>query len=317
MATPLDTLNQPGDFVMDFAFLVNHRGESVDITATITELNIYENIDRPFITGEVAIMDSNGFIKDNELNLGQEFLVVKFRTPEMPIDIENVVDSTQVAFRIVSIKSDEIKNTFRYVKYAFTTKEFVRDKQVRISKTYEDTYSEMVKDVLNNQNFLSTDKDVIIEPSRGTKKFTLPDVHPTEFINMIRKKAQSADRENVGYLFYERLDNQFHFRTFGSLVANGKSDEETIRTYTLQKAGAIAGQSVKKRLLQIVSLEPQQHHNQITNLNEGYYGSRLGSFDLYTKTYTETKYNHFDAYKNIPHLNYTEEGEENDKMAHA
>ena len=313
MATPLDTLNQPGDFVMDFAFLVNHRGESVDITATITELNIYENIDRPFITGEVAIMDSNGFIKDNELNLGQEFLVVKFRTPEMPIDIENVVDSTQIAFRIVSIKSDEIKNTFRYVKYAFTTKEFVRDKQVRISKTYEDTYSEMVKDVLNNQNFLSTDKDVIIEPSRGTKKFTLPDVHPTEFINMIRKKAQSADRENVGYLFYERLDNQFHFRTFGSLVANGKSDEETIRTYTLQKAGAIAGQSVKKRLLQIVSLEPQQHHNQITNLNEGLYGSKLVSFDIYTKTLNETEYNYFDSYGDIPHLDYT--GEEKTELS--
>ena len=59
MATPLDTLNQPGDYVMDYAFLVNHKGESVDITATITELNIYENIDRPFITGEVAFTDSN------------------------------------------------------------------------------------------------------------------------------------------------------------------------------------------------------------------------------------------------------------------
>ena len=317
MATPLDTLNQPGDYVMDYAFLVNHKGESVDITATITELNIYENIDRPFITGEVAFTDSNGIVKDNELNLGQEFLVVKLRTPEMPVDIENIVDSSKIAFRIVSVKSDEIKNTFRYVKYAFTTKEFVRDKQIRISKTYEDTYSEMVKDVLNNENYLSTDKDIIVEPSRGTKKFTLPDVHPVEFINMVRRKAQSADRENVGFLFYERLDNQFHFRSFGSLVANGKSDEESIRTYTLQKAGARPGQSPKERLLHIVNLEPQQHHNQITNLNEGYYGSKLGSFDLYTKTYTETKYNHFDAYNTIPHLNYTEEGDENDKLPHA
>ena len=59
------------------------------------------------------------------------------------------------------------------------------------------------------------------------------------------------------------------------------------------------------------------HHNQITNLIEGYYGSRLGAFDLYTKTYTETTYNHFDEYKNTPHLNISTEGEENAVMPHA
>ena len=317
MATPLDTLNFPGDFVLDYAFIVNHKGETVDITSSITELNVYENIDRPFITGEFAFADSNGIVKDNELNLGQEFLVIKVRTPELPIETEKVIDSSEIAFRIVSVKSDKIENQFRYVKYAFTTKEFVRDKQVRISRTYEDTYSEMVKDVLNNENYLSTDKDIIVEPSRGTKKFTLPDVHPIQFIDMIRRKAQSADRENVGFLFYERLDNQFHFRSFGSLIANAKTDEENIRTYTYQKAGNRPGQTPKERLLHIIRLEPKVHHNQITNLNEGYYGSRLGSFDLYTKTYTETTYNHFDEYSKVPHLNYTEEGDENDKLPHA
>ena len=317
MATPLDTLNFPGDYVLDYAFLVNHRGETIDITSTLVEFNIYENIDRPFITGEVAFADSNGIVKDNELNLGQEYLVIKLRTPELPKVTENVVDSSSVAFRIVSVKSDVIENQFRLVRYAFTTKEFVRDKQVRISKTYEDSYSEMVKDVLNNQTFLSTDKDIVVEPTRGTKKHTIPDLHPIQFINSIRSKCQSEDRDNVGFLFYERLDNQFHFRSFGSLVANAKTSEDEIRTYTLQKAGARPGQTPKERLLHIINMNPMVHHNQITNLNEGYYGSRLGSFDLYTKTYTETTYNHFDAYSKVPHLNYTEEGEENDKIPHA
>ena len=317
MATPLDTLNFPGDFVLDYAFIVNHKGETIDITSSITEMNVYENIDRPFITGDFSFADSNGIVKDNELNLGQEFLVIKVRTPELPKEIENVVDSSEIAFRIVSVKSDKIENQFRYVKYAFTTKEFVRDKQVRISKTYEDSYSEMVKDVLNNQTFLSTEKDIIVEPTRGTKKYTITDQHPIEFINTIRKKCQSEDRENVGFLFFERLDNQFHFRSFGSLIANAKAGEDEIFTYTFQKAGNRSVQSPKEKLLNIIKLDPKVHHNQITNLNEGYYGSRLGSFDLYTKTYTETTYNHFDAYNTVPHLNYMEEGAENDKLPHA
>jgi hypothetical protein len=121
----------------------------------------------------------------------------------------------------------------------------------------------------------------------------------------------------VGYLFYERLDNQFHFRSYGSLIANAKTSDEEVRTYTYQKAGQRPGLTPVQRLGNILSLKPLLHHNQIVNLNEGYYGSRLGAFDLYTKTYTETIYNHFDAYKNTPHLNNSTEGEENAVMPHA
>ena len=317
MATPLDTLNFPGDFVMDYCFLVNHKGQSIDISNAVNEISFYENIERPFITGELSLIDASGVIKDNELNLGQEFLVVKMRTPTLPEAIENIVDSSDIAFRIVSVKQDTIGTNYRAVKLAFTTKEFVRDKQVRISKTYTGAYSEMVEDVLNNQNFLQTEKSVIIEPTRSTKKHTVTDQHPIEFINSIKHKCQSQDRNNIGYLFYERLDNQFHFRSYGSLIANAKTSDEEIRTYTYQKAGQRPGLSPVQRLGNILSLKPMLHHNQITNLNEGYYGSRLGAFDLYTKTYAETTYNHFDAYKNTPHLDKSTEGEENAIMPHA
>ena len=317
MATPLDTLNFPGDFVMDYCFLVNHKGESIDISASVSEISVYENIERPFITGEIQFIDSNGLVKDNELNLGQEYLVLKLRTPTLPDKLDSFIDSSNVAFRVVSIKKDTLDTNYRLVKLAFTTKEFVRDKQVRISKTYTGAYSEMVLDVLNNQKFLQTEKSVIIEPTRGTKKHTITDQHPIEFINTIKHKCQSLDRENVGYLFYERLDNQFHFRSFGSLIANAKTADEEVRTYNWQKAGQRPGLTPIQRLGNILNLKPMVHHNQITNLNEGYYGSKLGSFDLYTKTYTETTYNHFDAYKNTPHLDLSNEGEENAVMPHA
>ena len=316
MATPLDTLNFPGDFTMDYCFLVNHKGQSIDISNAVNEISFYENIERPFITGEISLIDASGVIKDNELNLGQEYLVVKMRTPTLPEAIENIVDSSDISFRIVSVKQDTIGTNYRAVKLAFTTKEFIRDKQVRISKTYTGAYSEMIEDVLNNQNFMQTEKSVIIEPTRGTKKHTVTDQHPIEFINSIKHKCQSADRNNVGYLFYERLDNQFHFRSYGSLIANAKTSDEEIRTYTYQKAGQRPGLTPVQRLGNILSLKPLLHHNQIVNLNEGYYGSRLGAFDLYTKTYTETIYNHFDAYKNTPHLNNSTEGEENAVMPH-
>ena len=52
------------------------------------------------------------------------------------------------------------------------------------------------------------------------------------------------------------------------------------------------------------------NHNNITNLNEGLYGSKLVSFDIYTKTLKETEYNYFDSYGDNPHLDYTGEEKE-------
>ena len=315
MGTPSDKLNFPGDFIMDFAFIVNHKGESIDVSASVVDMSLYESIDRPFVTGEFTLIDSDGLVKTNELNLGQELFILRIRTPTMPEETENVVDSGEIAFRIVNVKQDIISTNVRTLVYSFTTKEFVKDKQVRVSKSYTAAYSDMVLDVLNAK--LKTDKSVIVEPTRATYKHTITDQHPMEFISTIQRKCHSLDRNNVGYLFYERLDNQFHFRSYGSLIANAKTADDEVRTYTLNKSGSRGGMSNQERLLNILKLTPMPHHNQIVNLNEGYYGSRLGAFDLYTKTYAETTYNHFAAYKNTPHLNYSDEGEPTDVMPHA
>ena len=60
-----DKLNFPGDFQCDFAFIINHLGESINITDNIVNLNIFEDIHTPFITGDVTFIDSRETINSN------------------------------------------------------------------------------------------------------------------------------------------------------------------------------------------------------------------------------------------------------------
>ena len=62
-----DKLNFPGDFQCDFAFIINHLGETINITDNIVNLNIYENIRTPFITGDVTFIDSNNIVRDGAI----------------------------------------------------------------------------------------------------------------------------------------------------------------------------------------------------------------------------------------------------------
>ena len=302
-----DKLNFPGDFQCDFAFIINHLGETINITDNIVNLNIYENIRTPFITGDVTFIDSNNIVRDNELNLGQERLSIQIRTStfERPI-----VNAGNFNFRIIAVMEDEPFTSSRKVKLQFVSKEFVTDKQVRISKTYQKEFHLMAEDVLRNDSYRGTKKELVLEPTRHIFKHCITDQHPIEFINTIRPLCQAKDRENVGYLFYETLDNKFHFQSFGSLIAEAKAKQPEVRQYTLNKAGnaQIEGEDPNfGKLFNIERFTPMLNHNNITNLNEGLYGSKLVSFDIYTKTLKETEYNYFDSYGDIPHLDYTTE----------
>ena len=305
-----DKLNFPGDFQCDFVFIINHLGESINITDTIVNLNIYENINRPFLTGDITFLDSNNLIRDNELNLGQERLSIQIRTStfERP-----VVNAGQFNFRIIAVMEDEAFTSSRKIKLQFTSKEFVTDKQVRISKTYQKEFHLMVEDVLRNDSYMGTKKQIVLEPTRHIFKHCITDQHPIEFINTIRPLCQAKDRDNVGYLFYETLDNKFHFQSYGSMISEAKAQQTEVRQYTLNKTANAQYEGEDPnfgKLFNIERFEPMVNHNNITNLNEGLYGSKLVSFDIYTKTLKETEYNYFDRYGDIPHLDYTTEQKE-------
>ena len=302
-----DKLNFPGDFQCDFAFIINHLGETINITDNIVNLNIYENIRTPFITGDVTFIDSNNIVRDNELNLGQERLSIQIRTStfERP-----VVNAGQFNFRIIAVMEDEAFTSSRKIKLQFTSKEFVTDKQVRISKTYQKEFHLMVEDVLRNDSYMGTKKQIVLEPTRHIFKHCITDQHPIEFINTIRPLCQAKDRDNVGYLFYETLDNKFHFQSYGSMISEAKAQQTEVRQYTLNKTANAQYDGEDPnfgKLFNIERFEPMVNHNNITNLNEGLYGSKLVSFDIYTKTLKETEYNYFDRYGDIPHLDYTTE----------
>ena len=97
------------------------------------------------------------------------------------------------------------------------------------------------------------------------------------------------------------------------MISEAKAQQTEVRQYTLNKTANAQYDGEDPnfgKLFNIERFEPMVNHNNITNLNEGLYGSKLVSFDIYTKTLKETEYNYFDRYGDIPHLDYTTEQKE-------
>ena len=97
-----------GDLRIDNLLLVNSHGETQELREFCSSLTIYEQIDEPFLTGYMSIVDGRDIVKNLRLT-GQESVTLKLTTPDDQgeFSISQAIDKT---FRIFSITDYKRKN---------------------------------------------------------------------------------------------------------------------------------------------------------------------------------------------------------------
>ena len=81
---PKSVSNSAKDFVLEYAILESHNlkdGASIDITDIVSDIDIYEHLDKPYITGTVVVVDSINLYSKLKLS-GIEKLTISVRLPE-------------------------------------------------------------------------------------------------------------------------------------------------------------------------------------------------------------------------------------------
>ena len=80
MAVDKNELQAAGDYNLDGALIVGSSGQTINIIDQLRELNIYQSIDSPFMSGNIVLADAAGVAELLPL-LGQERLLFSLTTP--------------------------------------------------------------------------------------------------------------------------------------------------------------------------------------------------------------------------------------------
>ena len=54
-----ETNYKPGDYILQYVGIIGTSGEKINIVDQITELNIYQSIDSPNMSGDIVIADND------------------------------------------------------------------------------------------------------------------------------------------------------------------------------------------------------------------------------------------------------------------
>ena len=257
---------QVGDFNISLCDIEHGSGAVYNIANFITELHLFEDIERIGVTGWVQLKDDVNLIQSGII-LGEELLWLKFETagskqayPNFAVDYSK--DPLYV-HKVEEIRAPVVRQggattqTFLEYRLHFCSTDMITNDRMRISKTYQGLISEIIPKILGKD--LQTKKNYECAETEGLHHYIAPNVHPFDAILELAKHAQAptgklckgpqwAISENMfkgmhtDFAFFEtsarqtKSDGGFFFMPLQRKAAGGRDF-----TITLQNAASTGG----------------------------------------------------------------------------
>ena len=191
-----ERLQKAGDFILDGVLIVGSSGARINVADQVQELNIYESIDTPYISGNILISDSSGIAEALPF-LGQERLLFSLSTPGQK-GVVNFNDYHAIIYNVE--KRFQQTDREQVLILNWTTLEHYKNLRTKISKSFKGNISEIVADILSNDNFLGTKKPLHIEKTKNIRKYVIPNLNPFQTINLLKEEAIGASENAPHYL---------------------------------------------------------------------------------------------------------------------
>ena len=281
----LQGVQYAGEYEVSHIRLISSSGTTLPIEGAVVQLDFMEDIFTNSIFGAISVVDTNDLVHNMPI-VGQEFLDIKIITPTLNDEINNI-------FSVIKInKYSDVNQGAKLFELHFTSLEFIRNNRIRVSKSFTGTTSEIVQDLLENEQFIGTKKNINIEETIGIKKVVSPNLNPYRLIRNLTSESIAKNSGSPHFLFYETLKG-INFRTVQSLY-----EEESSGTFD---AGVSAARDINftkviDDMRRVISQDAGGYNDMMQNIKSGVMGSSLIMHDIYNKNYQKYDYKYFENF---------------------
>ena len=279
-------INFAGEYHLKELLVYTSSGNVMNLTKAVQSIEIFEDMFSTALSGTLLILDVDN-IGENGPVIGQEYMTLKITTPTLD---EKEIDFTQSSFAIYKVTVREsISQDTQLLALSFTSPELLRDKRVRVSKSFTDPIDRIVESILTDERYINTNKDVYIEPTAGIRKVVCPNLHPYAFINNLTQESVTSKSASPYFFFFENLKG-LHFKSLDRILS-----EDSIGNFNVGNLTNLENKSVntEKDLNRALAFEINSNNDMLLNIQGGMLGSSTIKYNIYNKSYEKLQYNYF------------------------
>ena len=279
-------INFAGEYHLKELLVHTSSGNILNLTKAVQSIDIFEDMFSTSLSGSITILDVDN-IAENGPVIGQEYMTLKITTPSLD---EQEINFTNSSFAIYKVTVREaISQDTQLLALSFISPELLRDKRVRVSKSYTDSIDRIVESVLTDARYINTNKDVYIEPTSGIRKIISPNLHPYAFINNLMQESVTAKNSAPYFFFFENLKG-IHFKSFDRILS-----EDSIGEFNVGNLASLENKSVnpEKDFSRAIEFQVNSNNDMLLNIQGGMLGSSTIKYNIYNKSYEKLQYNYF------------------------
>jgi hypothetical protein len=263
----------------------------IEISKLFEEINIFDSILMPVMSGNILIKDSIG-LSGKLLFDGSESILIDIVKSE-----NSEVASFKKAFRIFkqSNRKEDGLNSEIYI-LDFVSDELMYSDQQRINQSYETTYTEIVKRIMND--YLQVTPNNLggyFDNSSGVRKVVIPNLRPLEAIQWCAKRSVDLNR-SPNFMFYQNLTG-FNFVTLSNLLT-----QEEILDIKFE-AKNLKGNNPINEISSARTIEVVKQTDGIEKTRSGVNAGKFIGFDPLTRTVGVKNIGFGDHYNKMKHSN--------------
>lgn len=267
------------------------KGGAIDISVIFEELNIFDSMLMPVMSGNILIRDSIG-LSGKLLFDGSETLLI-----DIVKTSKSDIGSFKKAFRIYkqSDRKTEGLNSELYILH-FVSDELMYSDQQRINQSYQTTYGKVVQKIL--VDYLKIPRNSsggIFEDTLGIRSIVIPNLRPIEAIEWCAKKSIDIN-QSPNYMFFQNLIG-FNFVTLSKLLTQNDILDIRFEPKNQSKGNPISEISMAR------SFEVIAQNDSLEKQRSGVNAGQFIGFDPLTRTTAKKQITYGDVYTSMKHGN--------------
>ena len=283
-------LKKSTQFKINELVIVTKAG-SIDISNIYEEINIFDSMFVPVMSGNIMIKDSVG-LSGKLLFDGSETLLIDIVKSE-----KSDIAAFKKAFRIYKQsdrKNDGLNNEV-YILH-FASDEFMYSKQQKVNQSYDGLYSDIIQKILVNYLKVSQNQlGGLYEKTYGIKKIVIPNLSPLDAIEWCAKRAVDKN-QSPNFMFFQNLTG-FNFVSLSTLLTQPDILDVKFEPKNQSNGNAI-NEISSARAFEVVNQQ-----DAIKKIIQGVDAGQFIGFDPITKTTAKKNVSFGDVFNSMKHGN--------------
>jgi len=267
------------------------KGGNIDISKIYEEINIFDSLLTPVMTGNIMIRDANG-LSSRLIFDGSEAILM-----DIAKDKNSDIAVFKKSFRVYkqSQRTNETPSSEMFV-LNFVSDELMYSDQQKINQSYTLTYTEIIQKILLDYLKISNNNSGgVFDVSYGIRNIAIPNLRPFEAIEWCAKRAVDIN-QSPNFLFYQNTLG-YNFATLSNLLTKPDLLDVNFETKNQPKSNPISEMSSAR------SLEVIGQTDGIDKARSGINAGKFVGFDPVTGTISKKEISFSDVYSSMKHAN--------------